>query len=584
MNPNWNLDNLYTSFQSEKLISDLSDLDRMVLDMNTFAEDCFKPGTDIENTLASYCRKMDDLESLMSQIYSYGHLTYAVDTKNSEAIKLVDRIENMKPLLAPVYTAYRRWLETIDNLDDILSSSDACRPYAFAVKEEKRKAEHLLSDAEEVLLAALENTGSSAWNRLQDATISSLTAAYDGKQVPIAVIRSLANDPSAEVRRNAYESELASYQKTEAVSAACLNAIKGEVLTVAEKRGYKSPLDMTLEASRMDSETLDAMFNAIEEYLPVFRSYLKKKAHMLGYNGALPFHCLFAPVGEMNRTFTLEEASDYIVEQFSGFSDRLGAFARNAFDSRWIDGEPREGKVSGAFCSNQHRIGESRIMANFTGTFNDVTTLAHELGHGYHGDCLKDELYANSNYPMPLAETASIFAETIVLNAALETATPGEKLTLVENAVMNATQVIVDIYSRYLFESALFEKRKEGALSVDELKELMLDAQRKAYGEGLDQEKLHPYMWACKPHYYYAGYNFYNFPYAFGLLFAKGLYGIYLKEGDDFIPTYDRLLKATGQNNVADVLALAGFDAHKPDFFRESLEVIRKDIDYILSV
>lgn len=282
-------------------------------------------------------------------------------------------------------------------------------------------------------------------------------------------------------------------------------------------------------------------------------------------------------------TYSYDEARDFVVENFTSYSDKLGNFAKNAFDNDWIDPFPREGKVAGAFCSNIHSKKESRIMSNFSGSFSDVSTLAHELGHGYHGDCLKDVEAANSDYPMPLAETASIFCETIVTNAALKTATEAEKLVILENSVMGANQVIVDIYSRFLFESKLFEGRKKASLSVDELNEAMLSAQKEAYGDGLDHDQLHPYMWVVKPHYYYAGYNYYNFPYAFGLLFANGLYAMYKKEGDSFLNKYDALLKSTGCNNIKDVLATVGVDSHNPDFFRASLDLIKEEIDFILN-
>jgi pepF/M3 family oligoendopeptidase len=326
------------------------------------------------------------------------------------------------------------------------------------------------------------------------------------------------------------------------------------------------------------------MMTAIKEYLPYFHKYLKKKSEMLGHQGPLPFYDLFAPVGEVDMSYTFEEARDFIVKNFTSFSNKLGNFADNAFENNWIDAEPREGKIGGAYCSNLHCIKESRIMANFSGSLNDVTTLAHELGHGYHGDCLKDEYGLISDYPMPIAETASIFCETIVMNAALKDATDEEALVILETDIMGSNQTIVDIYSRYLFETELFEKRKDASLSVDELKEIMLKAQKEAYGDGLDHNVLHPYMWNCKPHYYYFGANFYNFPYAFGLLFAKGLYAKYLEMGNDFLPKYDKLLEATGMNNVKDVLAIMDIDSHDVDFWRSSLEMVKKDIDKFLAL
>jgi pepF/M3 family oligoendopeptidase len=322
----------------------------------------------------------------------------------------------------------------------------------------------------------------------------------------------------------------------------------------------------------------------MRESLPDFHGYFRKKAELMGYSNGLPFYEMFAPMGNMNMQFSYKEARDFIVANFKTFSNSLSSYAANAFDSRWIDAEPREGKRGGAFCENIHSIGESRILANFDGSFNSMITLAHELGHGYHGACLMKEEYLNSDYPMPIAETASIFCETIVKEAALKAANEEETFTILESSISDSAQVIVDIYSRFLFESELFKSRESGSLSVKELKEIMLNAQKEAYGNGLDHNFLHPYMWLCKPHYYSADYNFYNFPYAFGLLFSKGVYAEYLKQGGEFAGKYDKLLSVTGKMNISDVAKVMNIDVHKVDFWRSSLELIKKDIDRFIKL
>lgn len=210
--------------------------------------------------------------------------------------------------------------------------------------------------------------------------------------------------------------------------------------------------------------------------------------------------------------------------------------------------------------------------------------MAHELGHGFHGECLKNESILNSNYPMPIAETASTFCETIIKKAAIKDATEKEALSILETEISDCTQVIVDIYSRFLFEKSVFEKRKESALTVERIKELMLNAQKEAYGDGLDENYLHPYMWAWKPHYYDANYNYYNFPYAFGLLFAKGLYAEYLKKGSDFVGEYERLLSITGKNKIADITKEVGIDIHDKEFWKNSLKTIEEDIEKFIMI
>lgn len=584
MKKRWNLDKLYTSFDSPALLADVSEVDKLIQKTLEFTSKEFKTNENVAGKLLAYLKLSEELNTKASLIGTFSSITYAVDTENMIAMKCLEKIEAYSAKFTEISVVFRKWLASIDHLEEIIVQNEELKPFTFAILSEKKEAKYLLSDAEEILLAEMKNTGSESWSKLQDSTLSSLMVDYEGEQVPFSVIRNNADSPNAEVRRKSYEAELKSYEKIEKVSAFCINAIKGEVITVAKKRGYTSPLEMTLVSSRMDKETLDAMLLAITEYLPKFREYLKKKAKMLGHSDALPFYDLFAPMGAVDMQFTPAQAKAFIIEKFSSFSENLGNYGKKAFEQEWIDSEPRKGKVGGAFCANVHPIGESRIMLNFTGSFSDVSTLAHELGHGYHGECLKNESFVNSDYPMPLAETASIFCETIINQATLKNASKEEAIMILESGIMGATQVVVDIYSRYLFETALFEKRVDSSLSVEELKEEMLKAQKTAYGDGLDHKYLHPNMWTCKPHYYYSEYNFYNFPYAFGLLFAKGLYAKYLELGEAFIPKYDELLRATGCNDIHAVLATMGIDSHSPDFFRGSLSIIAQDIDAFLAL
>jgi pepF/M3 family oligoendopeptidase len=580
----WNLDKLYTSFDCTELKNDFSLLNKLIEETNEYEDTNFVSNDNAKEKLEYYIEKHNILDDLMHKLYNYGYLTYSVDTKNVDALKQMEKVESYMPKLTILEVKFKKWVSTLENFDEIINSSNMLKEHEFVLKEQKYLSKYLLSDKEEELIAEMQNTGSNAWAKLQETVTSSLLVDFEDEKLPLPVIRNYAYDSSAEKRKKAYEAELESYKKIDQSSAACLNAIKGEVITIAKKRGYSSPLEMTLENSRMDKETLNAMMTAIKEYLPYFHKYLKKKAQMLGHKNSLPFYDLFAPVGDVNMTYSFEEARDFIVSNFSSFSKKLGNFADNAFEENWIDAEQREGKIGGAYCSSVHAIKESRIMANYSGSLNDVSTLAHELGHGYHGDCLNEQTSFNSNYPMPIAETASIFCETIVMNAALKNATDEEALVILETDIMGSNQTIVDIYSRYLFETELFEKRKESSVSVDELKEIMLKAQKEAYGDGLDHEYLHPYMWNCKPHYYYAEANFYNFPYAFGLLFAKGLYAKYLEMGEDFIPKYDELLAATGKNNIKDVLSIMNIDSHDVNFWRSSLEIIKEDIEKFLAL
>ncbi|MCL2557904.1 MAG: M3 family oligoendopeptidase, partial [Treponema sp.] len=469
------------------------------------------------------------------------------------------------------------------NLEELIASSPVLKEHEFMLREIAARNKYVLSEKEEVAVAQLRNTGSTAWGDMKDALLATMRVPVvvggAEKTLPLPAVRNLAYDADPATRKNAYLAEMKSYETVDKAVAAALNAIKGEVWTMVKMRGYESPLHMTLESSRMEKGTLEAMLSSMRDFLPSFRRYFRKKAKMLGHKGALPFYDVFAPVGKVTMTFTYERAMEFILDQFYSYSKRLGDFAKKAFDKNWIDAEVREGKRGGAFCSNLHCIGQSRVMANFDGSFSNVRTLAHELGHAYHGECLRHMPFLKTEYTMPIAETASNFCEAIVTDAAIKKAAGAdEKRAILEAEISASMQVVVDIYSRYLFETAVFEKRQDGPLSVAEINGLMLQAQKDAYGDGLDPECLHPYMWANKPHYYYAGRNFYNFPYAYGMLFSRGLYAKYLQEGEAFHAKYDALLAATGSASLEAIGDLAGIDVRGKDFWTASLKLVDEKI------
>ncbi|OCL26467.1 oligoendopeptidase F [Orenia metallireducens] len=586
MDLRWSLKELYPSFDSKKFKSDFKRLEDKISEISKLSEDGLDNRDNPIQQAEEYIILLKEIYTLFELLFNFSQLTLSVEAKNQQALKVIESLEEKEVLLTKPSVKFQKWIASLDDLERIIESSKLLTEHKFFLLELAKESKYLLSEEQEILIAKMSSTASKAWEKLYDLLTSTLLVKIeiDGeeKELPLPVIRNMAYEDDLVLRKNAYQAELKSYEQIEESIAAALNGIKGEVLTISEQRGYQSPLEKTLLDSRMEAETLEVMFKAIKEYLPLFHNYYRKKAELLGYNDGLPFYDLFAPIGEAKMRFTYDEARKFIVDNFRSFNDDLANYADNAFAKRWIDAEPRDGKRGGAFCSNIHPIGESRILANFTGSLSDVLTLAHELGHGYHGSCLVDESIINSDYPMPLAETASIFCETIVQKATLDKASKEEVLTILESSISDAGQVIVDIYSRYLFESEVFKRRKESSLSVDELKEMMVDAQKKAYGRGLDHNYLHPYMWLCKPHYYSAELNFYNFPYAFGLLFAKGIYAQYLEKGQEFIQEYNSLLAVSGKNDIINVAKTIGIDVNSIDFWRNSLDIIKRDIEEFL--
>jgi oligoendopeptidase F len=517
-----------------------------------------------------------------STIGAYVTCLVTADSRDAEAQARQSELRLLGVSLEKLFTRLTAWIGTVD-VDALVERSEPARAHEFTLRRAKVEATHLMSAAEEDLIAELGPSGGAAWNKLYGTVTSQISVPFerDGTtdELPITAIRNLAYDPDPDIRRRGYEAELDAWQRWSVPLAAAMNSIKGEVNTLARRRGWESALEESLFSTTLDRETLDNMLAAAREAFPDLRRYLRAKARALGQE-TLPFHDLFAPLsaGEDGREWTYDEASRFIVGQFSTYSEALRDLAARAFGQSWIDAGPRAGKVGGAFCIHI-RDGASRVLANYNPSYDAVSTLAHELGHAYHNLMRAPRTPLQRSTPMTLAETASTFCETLVRDAALREASPAEQVEILEAWLQGCTQIVVDISCRFLFEQAVFERRQSRELSVEELDELMLDAQRQTYGDGLAADRLHPKMWAAKPHYYSAGRSFYNYPYLFGLLFALGLYARYREEPEPFRAGYDELLSATGMADAATLAQRFGIDLRSIDFWRSSLQVIREDVE-----
>ena len=571
----WTLEDLYPSFESQEFKQDVEAYKALKGKFESLTlEDSIEGITQVVKLL-------EESTVLTGRLYNYIHLTLATDTTHETATQVEVQLAGVSADLQATYAKVSKFLGTIQT--DI-TTDPFLAEYRYYFEEAKKDATHLLSDELEEVLAKMSISGGKAWSQLFDFMWSSAQGEYKGEVVTLSEIRGKAYDSDAEVRKSAYEAELKMYDAIKEPIAFSLNHIKKEVLTTSQLRGYESPLAHTLEASRMSRETLDALLEAIREYLPNFRKYLRHKAALLGHENGLPFYDLFAPVGNSSRTFTVEESKDYLIENFKTFSADLAEMTEEFFDKHYIDFYPRKGKVGGAFCANLPMIKQSRVLTNFTGSLSDVVTLAHELGHAYHGLHIENHRPLNQDYSMPVAETASTFNENIIMNTAIKEASDEEKIALIESQLQDTTQIIVDIYSRYLFETAVFENREQSFMFSKDLEEMMLSAQKEAYGDGLDQSYLHPYMWACKPHYYSTGLSFYNFPYAFGGLFSKGLYVIYQEQPEGFVEKYQELLRATTVSSVEDTAKVLGVDVSTPEFWKKALAEVAESIEAFIAL
>lgn len=637
--PDWDLTSIYPDINSEKYKAALTQLTEGIKSLKALNDQAENPdqkaGLNIENWIADFFKADDILGPLANTLAAYSYSIYSVDTTSKS---LLDNLNQVESLTDQYEIQLNRFSHTVAEnrgiLPEFYAKFPQYRKYEFSINEMIEDDIHTLSPELEEIIAKLQQTGGRAWDRLHEQLISNLKDSETKKL--FNELRNDAYSPDAQLRKESWQKEIALLKQNEIAFAASLNNLKGETLSLLEKRSWNNAIDRALSSSRIKKETLDALIAAIEESLPHWRKYLCAKAEYLknhnatastncGKEKGLSFYDLFAPLdgktasdgqsvndgitsnpgaataGKENtadittttgitsnraasedsllsKNWTFEEARDYIVKEFTSFSPVMGDFARNAFDRNWIDARVHPGKVGGAYCQDFYVQKESRVLSNFTGAFSDIITLAHELGHAFHFFCIKDKDYRNANYPMTLAETASTFAETIVKQDILKTASKEDRIKILELDLQDTCQVLVDILCRFYFERSVFEERQNGELTSEDFCRLMADAQERSYGDGLSDER-HEYMWAVKSHYYSVDLDFYNYPYAFGQLFAAGLYSRYKKEGKAFVDIYCKLLADTGSMSCEDLCRQAGFDITKKDFWKSGIDFYINEIE-----
>ena len=578
----WSLDVLYKGYDDEAFRNDFKKMDTLIQRCTQAADQLSH--TDETAALHSMLSLLEEFHTLADRVGHFISLKQSTNTSDGRTVSLMNQFSQKFSGITKANARFNRYVAEIEDLDACIEQDALLKEYSYLLHTIKEDSTYLLSDDVEDVLSKMNISGGEAWANLQEYLTSIVEVEYKGEVSTLSQIRNMAYDSDAKVRKSAYEAELKAYDKIRDAVAFSLNSIKAQVLTECELRGFASPLAMTLHNAHMKQETLDALLHTMQSYMPKFHAYLRRKAELLGYKNGLPWYELFAPLGEETKTYRIEEAKEYLLKHFRPFAEDMADMMERAFDESWIDFFPRKGKVGGAFCANLSGVKQSRVLTNYDGALGDIVTLAHELGHAYHGMMIENHRPLNTDYSMPVAETASTFNENIIMNVAIEEAKGQEKITLIENQLQDLTQVICDIYSRFLFEKTVFEKRKDSFMFADELEAIMIETQKQAYGDGLDPDYLHPYMWICKSHYYSSGLSFYNFPYAFGALFARGLIVKYQEEKEAFVPKYRELLKATTVSSVEDVAAMADIDLCDEAFWTSCLDTCAQRIDEFLEL
>ena len=577
----WSLDVFYKGIDDPKIESDLAKLESLNAEyrntVNSAALDNPK------ETLRTIMELKEELLNLSNCLYVYFRLRRSANGSDKEGDPYRTRIQKLLSANAKEDVLFKDYVGSIDNLEDVIKSDGLLSEYAFYFKEIKESLEHNMSSDGEYVFSQMAASGGLAWTEQYSYLMSHTEVDFRGEKKSMNALQAMAKSSDASVRKEVYEAQIANYPRISDALAYSVNNIKAQVLTETELRGFASPLDMTLSNWRLKRETLEAMWSAVKESFPKFREYLKTKARLLGYENGLPWYEIYAPIGKVTqKEYTPEDAHEYLAEHFKSFSSDMSEMMDRAFKEEWIDFYSRAGKSGGAFCYNLTWFGEARILTNFNGNFGAINTLAHELGHAFHGQQVKNNRPLNRAYGLPLAETASTFNEILLMNGAIAKSEGEEKIALLDKQITDSLMILPDMYVRYKTEDELIKRRKTQFVYAEEINKLMTDTQKEVYGNALDNNYLYPYVWCDKSHYYSSQRSYYNFPYTFGGLFGRGLYAKYLEMGESFVPKYRELLKATSTMSIEECALIMGIDLTSPEFWRKSLQTIYDSIDLFI--
>lgn len=583
----WNLESYFPQFDGAEYRQYRDGLERELADLQETSSRIGSLTSETVPAWTAFLKRLEEAVRACSHLSSYVGCLSAADARNEDIKRESARLSRIGAAFQKAEVPFRAALRQADDMSfEALANEESLRSARYYLEREREDARLSMEPGLELLAADLGVTGIAAWGRLYNNISGKLEFDLnrpDGtiERVPMAQKGSLIDDPDPKVRKAVLHGSNAAWEQVEDSVAACLNGICGTRHILNERRGVKHFLDVAVFQSATTRETVNTMWEAVSARRELPRRFLKRKAELLGLE-RLGFQDLTAPLptaGE--KRLPWEEGLETVLGTFDAAYPALGHFARDMAKNRRIESEKRAGKRPGAFCTTSYRSLESRVFMTYGGTTGDLQTLAHELGHAYHGYILRDTRPFARMYPMTLAETASTFAEDILARALL--ASPDvpapRKAGLLDVRLGHAATFLLNIHMRYLFEERFHVERAEGEVSVPRLKELVLEAERECYGDALDTGQLDPMFWASKLHFYIVGVTFYNFPYTFGYLLSRGLSARFQKEGPEFLPKYEDFLRLTGNATAEDVARRTlGIDLRRPDFWIEAVESHERDL------
>lgn len=586
----WNLDKIFMGGgKSSQFLDHMNQLEDLIHELEGSLTSLITPLSTNEVTkVVHIIENIGNIRLYLSQATSFITCLLAQNPKDQDAASLRGKIAQIESRFEKELLKVKKiFTNTKEDIWGSLLESEELKDYRFILNEWREQADKSLSEGELNLISDLMVDGYHAWGQFYQDLVSSINVKIhrNGKEENLSVGQAinLRSHPNKEVRKEAHYVLENIWKEKEELFSKIINHIVGFRIQVNNKRGIKSAIEDPLKKNRMKEETLNTMWTVISKYKQPFSNYLKRKAEMIGESSMKAYN-FWAPVTKSKQEITFEEAATLITEHFSPFGTELEGFVKQAFDEGWIEAEDRPNKSAIPFCADFPLTGESRVFMTFSGTFLNVLTLVHELGHAFHNHAMKSVNGLNKHYPLSIAETASTFAEMIIFDAAMKKAnTKEEKLFILDEKLKRSVMNFMNMHSRFLFEQRFYDERNEGMVSAHRLNQLMEKSLNEAYAGSLEQPSI--YSWVWTPHYYITQSPFYNFPYTFGYLFALGIYAKAKEKGKDFEKDYLALLRDSGSMSVEDlVMKHLGEDITSEEFWVKGMELCVKDAEEFIKL
>ena len=524
----------------------------------------------------------ETLQETLAKPQLYAHLLFAADSESDDNKKLSQKSSEFGNLMGRELLFFD--LEIIqmeeEPFDSLLNDS-RLEPYRHFLDVLRKFKSHTLSEREESLLAQKSLTGVSAFCRLFDEISASLryTLEIDGEEREMTgeEVLALLHHPDAALREQAFGTFLKRHEEQEILFSAVFNNVALDHGQDLELRNYAHPMEPTNLGNEISTPVVESLMQVSEANYPLAREYFRLKAQLLG----LPRlkNCdVYAPLSDSGRKYGFEEARSMVVEGYRGFSGEFAQMADSFFTERRVDVLPRQGKSGGAFCMGMTPSLDPYLLLNFTGNLRDVSTIAHEVGHGIHFMLAQRQTMLNYHPPLPLAETASVFGEMLLTRLLLERETDNavkRSLLCAKIEDIIATTFRQNVLTR--FEERMHLDRKNGLLTATELCDLWWSENAKLYGDAVEMIEPYRYGWSYISHFIHA--RFYCYSYTCAELLVLSLYQRYLKERESFIPVYRNILADGGSKSPADTLAPAGIDMSDPGFWQGGYDLLANLIE-----